>query len=514
MRKTAVLLSFLVVLSAFGQASPDSLLERGTAAYRSGDYASAVTDLQAAAQGFLSPEKMQAYVNTGKFEHLDKFETALVYLALSQSKLGREADARETILRLMSAERISPTYGRLQIADAGEFDTLVTTLVPSASLSRGRTDVQIATATAAPATEGTAPTQVAQTQESRVATKRTIAEEKAERQRIIDEMVAIERERIQREADARIASEREASEKAAAERVAAAEREAAQRLAQVQSETQQQIAAAQTESQQKIAAAQTESQQRIAAVESESQQKIAAAQSESQQKIAAAEAESRQRIEAAQREAEQRIAALQKEAQERLTVAEADAAARVAAAQREAEQRVAAAQATAQKDAETRIAQIQQETEQRIAQERAVAERAAAAQIAEASAAARRAYLTSLRQAEAFSNTGDIDGANAIYVRLANSENVPREIVAEAAVGLYRTGAFKHAVNAFRRMGTFAKGEEDLRYYHAVALYETGSYQDAQKELSCALPFIQVTDDVSRYRVKIEQTAQQTALVR
>ena len=62
-------------------------------------------------------------------------------------------------------------------------------------------------------------------------------------------------------------------------------------------------------------------------------------------------------------------------------------------------------------------------------------------------------------------------------------------------------------------MGTFAKGEEDLRYYNAVALYETGSYQDAQKELACALPFIQVTDEVTRYRVKIEQTAQQTASV-
>ncbi|HYR27067.1 MAG TPA: hypothetical protein VEU30_01290, partial [Thermoanaerobaculia bacterium] len=157
MRKTAVLLSFLVVLPVLAQsATPDALLDRGMTAYRSGDYSSAVTDLQAAAQAYLSPDKMQAYVNSGKFEGLDKFESALVYLALAQSRLGREADARETILRLMSAERISPTYARLQIAEAGEFDTLVATLTPGSTLPR---NVQIAggttptTTTPAPAPE-------------------------------------------------------------------------------------------------------------------------------------------------------------------------------------------------------------------------------------------------------------------------------------------------------------------------------------------------------------------------
>ena len=61
------------------------------------------------------------------------------------------------------------------------------------------------------------------------------------------------------------------------------------------------------------------------------------------------------------------------------------------------------------------------------------------------------------------------------------------------------------------KFGTFAKGEEDLRYYNAVVLYETGQYVDAQKELACALPFIQLTDDVARYRTKIESTVAQTA---
>ena len=65
---------------------------------------------------------------------------------------------------------------------------------------------------------------------------------------------------------------------------------------------------------------------------------------------------------------------------------------------------------------------------------------------------------------------------------------------------------------AFRKLGAFARGEEDLRYYDAVSLYETGNYGAAQKELACALPFLQITDDVSRYRSKIEKTATQQAL--
>ena len=50
----------------------------------------------------------------------------------------------------------------------------------------------------------------------------------------------------------------------------------------------------------------------------------------------------------------------------------------------------------------------------------------------------------------------------------------------------------------FVRKLRLPEGEEDLRYYNAVALYETGNYQEAQKELACALPFIQVTEDVTR----------------
>lgn len=119
--------------------------------------------------------------------------------------------------------------------------------------------------------------------------------------------------------------------------------------------------------------------------------------------------------------------------------------------------------------------------------------------------AAVRAALNSLRQAQALADDGELVEANAIYTRLAAA--APREIVAAAAVGLYRTSAYRDAVESFRRLGTFGRGEEDLHYYFAVALYEGGEYEAARKELLCALPYIEMTDEVARYRAKIEQSA-------
>jgi tetratricopeptide (TPR) repeat protein len=121
--------------------------------------------------------------------------------------------------------------------------------------------------------------------------------------------------------------------------------------------------------------------------------------------------------------------------------------------------------------------------------------------------AAVRAALDELRQAEALADNGEFEEARAIYRRLVSS--APREIVAVAAVGLYRIGSYRDAVDAFQRLGAFARGEEDLHYYYAVSLYEAGQYDAARRELACALPFIEVSDEVARYRLKIEQTVVQ-----
>lgn len=457
-------LTLMVALSASGAdntMTPDALVQRGIASYRAANYAEAARDLSAAAQALLSPEQMQNYVNSGKFPKLDRFETALVYLTLAESKLGHHEQARESVLRLFTAERIDASYAQLPLdADAAAFEAIAAILVPGSALpanvhiARGGAPAATATATTvaetapagparkatpAPATQQppvtpattaavtppppapkTTPkpaTEVAQappapkqtpsptTTEDKLAVQSTLATERAERQRIIDEVVAQERARIQKEADARIASERAAAERAADERIAS---------------------------------------DRVAA----------------------------------KREADERVAS------------------ECAAAQRAADERIAIERASIQRAADERVAQAQKTAE---------------AQVAAIQAQNRRNYLLSLRQADALAATEKVEQANQIYDAIVSSQDAPREIVAEAAVGLYRTGAFRSAANAFRKLAPYARGEEDLRYYNAVSLYETGDYAEAKKELACALPYIQITDEVTRYRTKIEQTPSRQA---
>jgi hypothetical protein len=110
-----------------------------------------------------------------------------------------------------------------------------------------------------------------------------------------------------------------------------------------------------------------------------------------------------------------------------------------------------------------------------------------------------------LEQAASLAENGQLDQSRRVYVALMNSADVPRGTMAAAARGLYRIGAYADAVDAFRNLGTFRRGEEDLRYYFAISLFETGHYDAAKKELACALPYIELTSDVARYRHKIEQ---------
>ena len=78
------------------------------------------------------------------------------------------------------------------------------------------------------------------------------------------------------------------------------------------------------------------------------------------------------------------------------------------------------------------------------------------------------------------------------------------EVLIRIGEGLYRSRDFAPALTAFRRLGTLRPGEEPYRYYIAVALFETGDFAGAKRELTTALPFIEITPDVQRYRVKIE----------
>ena len=110
----------------------------------------------------------------------------------------------------------------------------------------------------------------------------------------------------------------------------------------------------------------------------------------------------------------------------------------------------------------------------------------------------------SLADAERAITAGDLAAARAIYSSRLETPQLPHGDLLKIGEGLYRSRDFRGAVRAFVRAGTLTKGEEPYRYYLAVSLYESGQYAAAKRELAAALPFVERTPDVERYRVKIE----------
>jgi tetratricopeptide (TPR) repeat protein len=111
---------------------------------------------------------------------------------------------------------------------------------------------------------------------------------------------------------------------------------------------------------------------------------------------------------------------------------------------------------------------------------------------------------TRLTAAERGLNAGNLNDARRAYRELLGASGLDRETLIRIAEGLYRARDFSSALTAFNRVGTLRRGEEAYRYYIAVAFYETGDVARAKKELAAALPYIEVTPDVARYRTKIE----------
>lgn len=405
MRRSVGVLLLLAVaaFSAQAAATPEALFDLGMRAFRAGDYASAVVDLRSASEGFAAA--------TGRAE---SYQTALVYLSLAQFRSGREDEARDTIRRLVEAERVTPVFETLPLDnDAADFAALVAALVPDAGLPR---NPQIASEDqSAPLPAVRPATPAAQDPVPPTPVPATI------------------------EADTVV------------------------RAFEIQNETDR-----------RIAAIQAEADRRIAEIQADADRRIAAAQAAANERVAAAQAAANERVAAAERQAER----------------EADA--RIADMEPRMPGSVPAGPAVVPERLEPRVETPAPPT-------MPAPSRTASLSGSEA--------LTTLRQANDFVAAGELEAARELYVRLAGDRNIQREVLAESAVGLYRVASYDDSVAAFRRMNAFARGEEDLRYYFAVALYETGAYREAQKELSCALPFIQVTDDVARYRLKIEQSA-------
>jgi tetratricopeptide (TPR) repeat protein len=111
-----------------------------------------------------------------------------------------------------------------------------------------------------------------------------------------------------------------------------------------------------------------------------------------------------------------------------------------------------------------------------------------------------------LADADRALGAGDLAQARAEYASILSLPEPPHAALLKAGEGLCRARDFHGAIRAFTRAGAFAKGEEPYRYYYAVALYESGRIRDAKRELAAALPFIEVTTDVERYRAKIEHS--------
>jgi tetratricopeptide (TPR) repeat protein len=115
-----------------------------------------------------------------------------------------------------------------------------------------------------------------------------------------------------------------------------------------------------------------------------------------------------------------------------------------------------------------------------------------------------RDVVTSLADAQRAIDSGDINRARSIYDALSSNPSLSHDAALRVAEGLYRVRDFAGAAKAFVKAGAIGRGEEGYHYYYAVALYETGRYANAKRELAAGLPYVTITPDVARYRAKIE----------
>jgi tetratricopeptide (TPR) repeat protein len=112
-----------------------------------------------------------------------------------------------------------------------------------------------------------------------------------------------------------------------------------------------------------------------------------------------------------------------------------------------------------------------------------------------------------LQTAEQFLTAADLAAARKIFRQLLAHPTLTHREGLRLAEGLYRSRDFEGTLAAFERIGELRPGEEPYRYYVAVASYETGRYSEARRALTQALPYIQITSDVVRYRSLIEAAA-------
>jgi tetratricopeptide (TPR) repeat protein len=104
-------------VAASGEEFYQRLYQRGMAHFAAGDYTHAFMELRNAAFGFV--------------EHVDQFETAQSYAIIAAHRLGRDNDARDSLMRIISAEKIQPHFRSVALpADVrAEIDKVAATLL-------------------------------------------------------------------------------------------------------------------------------------------------------------------------------------------------------------------------------------------------------------------------------------------------------------------------------------------------------------------------------------------------
>ena len=99
----SVLLMPVAVFAASGDEFYQRLYQRGMAHFAAGEYATAFTELRNAGFGFV--------------EQVDQFVTIQAYAAIAAHRLGHDDDARDSMLRIVKAEKIEPHYRSVKLPD-------------------------------------------------------------------------------------------------------------------------------------------------------------------------------------------------------------------------------------------------------------------------------------------------------------------------------------------------------------------------------------------------------------
>lgn len=110
-----------------------------------------------------------------------------------------------------------------------------------------------------------------------------------------------------------------------------------------------------------------------------------------------------------------------------------------------------------------------------------------------------------LAEADRALSAGDVMTARTLYAKLLDVTTLNHATALRIGEGLYQSGAYRDAVRAYAR-ADFLAGEDQQRYHYAVALYESGQYAAAKRNLAAAIGHIEVTPEVQRNRWKIENS--------